>query len=108
MAGDQAQGQRRLVVRVEIRPVHGDDDLSPRHRPRHPAREPVPDHDALVAEQPIDLLDGVLGEARPRAWAKAWPIIATASEALVITPRVAPASGSIRLACTSPAKIALR
>ena len=32
----------------------------------------------------------------------------TASEALVMTPSVAPANKSMRLECTSPAKIALR
>jgi hypothetical protein len=40
---------------------------------------------------------------KPRACASAWPITATASEAPLITPSVAPASESTRLACNCPA-----
>ena len=36
---------------------------------------------------------------KPRAWARAWPMIATASDAAAITPSVAPARASIRLEC---------
>ena len=38
---------------------------------------------------------------RPRAWARDWPMIATASDAAAITSSVAPARASIRLACRS-------
>ena len=38
---------------------------------------------------------------RPRARAKPWPIIATASDADWITPNVAPANDSTRFACRS-------
>src|SRR3954451_4068536 len=38
---------------------------------------------------------------RPRACASAWPISATASDAAVITPSVAPANDPIRLLCRS-------
>ena len=41
--------------------VHGDDDVAARsHQMRHPAGEALPDIDATVAEQTIDLLDRVL------------------------------------------------
>ena len=40
---------------------------------------------------------------RPRASARPWPIMATASKADSIAPRVAPASESTRLACRSSA-----
>ena len=38
---------------------------------------------------------------RPRACASAWPIVATASDAAVIAPSVAPARDAIRLPCKS-------
>jgi hypothetical protein len=63
MAGDEVQGERRLIVGVEIRPVHGDDDLLARADDfPDPVREHLPDDDAAIAQQPIDLFDGVLVE----------------------------------------------
>ena len=52
----------RLIVAVEIGPVHGNQDrLALPHHVRHPPGEAVPDVDALVAEQAVDLLDRMLG-----------------------------------------------
>src|SRR5271166_2104568 len=45
---------------------------------------------------------------RPRAKARPWPIVLTAREADRITPRVALANDSTRLACRSPSKRLLR
>jgi hypothetical protein len=55
------QRQRRLAVVVELAPVHGNHDLLARaDHVRDPLGEAVLDVDALVAEQAVDLLDGVL------------------------------------------------
>ena len=62
MPGDQAQHQRRLVVLVEIGPIHRHQDVPAlADLMRHPTGETVPNVDAAVAEQPVDLLDRVLG-----------------------------------------------
>ena len=67
VVGDEVQGQRRLIVGVEIGPVHGDDDRLPLANDlRHPGRKHIPNDDALIAQQPIDLLDGVLAEQPAR------------------------------------------
>jgi len=63
LPGDQVQGERGLVVMIEIGPVH-------RHQNapaladlvRHPTGETVPHVDAGVTQHPVDLLDGVLGD----------------------------------------------
>ena len=61
MAGNQAQHQRRLIVMVEIGPVHRNQDIPPlADLVRHPAGETVPNVDAVVAQQPVHLLDRVL------------------------------------------------
>jgi hypothetical protein len=61
MTGNQAQHQRRLVVEVEIGPVHRDQDiLALANLMRHPAGETVPNVDAVVTQQPVHLLDGML------------------------------------------------
>jgi hypothetical protein len=66
MAGDQAKDQRGLIVMVQIGPVHRYQDiLAPGDLLRHPAGETVPYVDAVVAEQPIHLLDCVLGHQTP-------------------------------------------
>jgi hypothetical protein len=66
MAGDQAQHQRRPVVVVEIGPVHRHQDiLASGDLVRHPADETVPHVNAVVAEQPIHLLDRVFGHQAP-------------------------------------------
>ena len=63
MGGDEVERERRLVVGVEIGPVHRDeglgtlaDDLG------HPRREQLPHDQALVAQEPVDLFDRMLGE----------------------------------------------
>ena len=67
MAGHQAQNQRRLAVMVEIRPVHRHQGvLTAVQLMRHPAGEAVPHVDAVVAEQPVYLLDGVFGHQATR------------------------------------------
>jgi hypothetical protein len=67
VVGDQIQGQRRLIVGVKIGPVHGHDDrLALANDFRHPRGEHVPHDNALIAQQPIDLLDGVLAEQAAR------------------------------------------
>lgn len=63
VAGDQAQHQRRLPVMVEVRPVHRHQDVALRaDLPRHPAGKAVPHVDAGVAQQPVHLLDRMLGD----------------------------------------------
>ena len=58
---DQAQSQRRLIVGVEIGPVHRHDDrLALAHDLANPRREQVPDDDPGVAQQTIDLFDRAL------------------------------------------------
>jgi len=67
MIGHQIEREGGLVVAVEIGPVHGNDDFFARaDQMRHPAGEAVPDVDAFVAEQPVDLLDRVLGHEAAR------------------------------------------
>ena len=67
MAGHQAEHQRRLPVAVELGPVHGHEGVPARaDLVRHPGGEAVPHVDALVAEQPVHLLDRVLGDQAPR------------------------------------------
>ena len=63
MTGDQAQRQRRLPIGIEIGPIHRHnnvpacaDDL------RNPMAEQLPDIDALIAQQAIDLFYGMLGQ----------------------------------------------
>jgi hypothetical protein len=67
LAGDQMQGEGGLPVTVELGPVHGDQDrLACADHVRHPMGEAVPHIDALVAEQPVHLLDRVFGHQPAR------------------------------------------
>src|SRR5271154_6277942 len=67
MASDEVQGERRRIVSVEIGPIHGDDDLLAWADDfPHPGREYLPDDDASIAQQPIDLFDGVLVDEAAR------------------------------------------
>src|ERR1700684_1174999 len=103
MASDEVQGER-LIVNVEIGPIHGDDDL-------------LACADSLTQGANISqtttprLLDSrstcliACLQMRPRACASEGPMIETASEALVMTPSAPLARDSIRLACRLPAKI---
>ena len=102
---DQAQSQRRLIVGVEIGPVHRHDDrLALAHDLANPRREQVPDDDPGVAQQTIDLFDACLSE-RPRACASACPMSETANDAPVRTPNVPLASERMRLACKLPENV---
>src|SRR5271154_3354379 len=67
MASDEVQGERRRIVSVEIGPIHGDDDLLAWADDfPHPGREYLPDDDASIAQQPIDLFDRVLVDEAAR------------------------------------------
>jgi hypothetical protein len=58
----QAQRQGRLIVGVEIGPVHRDDDFPIlANGLTNPLREQATQIDARVAKQAVDLLDGVFG-----------------------------------------------
>ena len=66
VAGRQAQHQRGLAVMVEVGPVHRDQDIRPSFQLlQHPEYKAVPDADALVAHQPLQLLDRMLGNTAP-------------------------------------------
>ena len=61
MAGDEMQGQCRLVVGIEVGPIHRHNDgLALADGVANPGREQIPNAHALVAQEAIDLLDGVL------------------------------------------------
>src|SRR5271166_691644 len=67
MAGHQIEGKCRLTVVVKVGPVHGDDNLSAcAHQMRDPVCEALPDVDLFIAEQSVNLLDGVLGHQAAR------------------------------------------
>jgi hypothetical protein len=60
VAGDEAQSQRRLIVGVEIGPVHRHDDRHARaHDLANPRREKLPHDDSGVAQQAVNLFDRV-------------------------------------------------
>jgi hypothetical protein len=86
-------------VRVEIRPVYGRDDrLAAADDFRRPGSEHLPHDDALIAQQPIDLLDGVFAEQAARL-RQGLADIASASDALVMTSSTPFTRDQIRLAC---------
>lgn len=59
--GDQVHSDAAVSVARVLGPVDGDHDLGAVvHHPRHPGAERVLHHHALIAEESIDLLDGVL------------------------------------------------
>ena len=61
MACEERQHDRRLIVGIEVGPVHGDlDALTRSDDGRHPAHKQFLDINSRVREQPIDLLDGML------------------------------------------------
>ena len=67
MAADQRQHDRRLVIGIEVGPVHGDNDLRARpDRMGDPSFREFVDVNSRVREQPIHLLDGVFGLPAPR------------------------------------------
>jgi hypothetical protein len=52
-----------LIVRVEVGPIHGDDDRAAlADHLSHPGAEHVPYDDSLIAEQSVDQFYGLLGE----------------------------------------------
>ena len=66
MIGDQRQHDGRLVVSIEIGPVHRHDDGGARADDvGHPQGQDLIDFDAVVGQQAVHLLDRVLG--RPAA-----------------------------------------
>src|SRR5262244_3087257 len=61
MACEEGQHERRLIVGIEVGPVHGDlDALTRSDDGRHPQHKQFLDINSRVREQPIDLLDGML------------------------------------------------
>ena len=57
MARHQVKADGCLLVRVELRPVERDHDLlALAHDEPHPQLEQTPQDDAVVAEQPVELL----------------------------------------------------
>src|SRR6516225_5042984 len=61
MACEEGQHDRRLIVGIEVGPVHGDlDALTRSDDGRHPEHKQFLDINSPVREQPIDLLDGML------------------------------------------------
>ena len=61
MLGDEAEHERRLIVGVEIGPVHGDDELAAHADGLFdPEREQGPHIYALVAQETVDLFDRML------------------------------------------------
>jgi hypothetical protein len=62
--GHEVERDGGLAIRVELGPVERHDDLGARpHDKRNPGGEEMPDIDPGVGEEPIDLLDRVLGIA---------------------------------------------
>ena len=101
MAGDEVQRERGLVVGVEVGPVHRHDDLAPlaHHLATHEANKSQGTTPALLSKRSTCLIADLANN--PRARASACPIKETASAAPVITPSVALAKDSTRLACKS-------
>ena len=59
---DQVQGDRGVPVGVEVGPIQRDDDLLGRREDiRDPVREQRPDVERRIAQEPVHLLDRVLG-----------------------------------------------
>lgn len=63
------QRQRRLAIGIEVGSVHRDDDFLALtdHLP-HPVGKNLPHDDALIAQQTLQLLDGVLGKNLSANW----------------------------------------
>src|SRR6202162_5414439 len=60
--GDQCQHDGGLFVGIEVGPVHGHHDAVPRaNDERHPAHQNIVDVDRRIGQQPVDLLDRMLG-----------------------------------------------
>jgi hypothetical protein len=67
VAGHQLERQGGLAVGGGVGPVHRHDDVGARSdHLRDPGGEDVPRLDPGIAQQPVDLLDGVLGQKATR------------------------------------------
>jgi hypothetical protein len=67
VAGHQLERQGGLPVGVVVGPVQRHDDVGARpDHLRDPGGEDVPGLDPGIAQQPVDLLDGVLGQKAAR------------------------------------------
>jgi hypothetical protein len=65
--GHQLERQGGLPVGVEVGPVHRHDEVGARpDQFRNPGGEDVPRLKLAIAQQPVDLLDGVLGQKAAR------------------------------------------
>lgn len=63
MAGHQLERQSGLPVGVKVGPVHCDDDVGAgSNHFRDPAGKDIPGLDPGIAQQPVNLLDGMLGQ----------------------------------------------
>jgi hypothetical protein len=96
MPGQQREHDGGLAIGVEIGPIHGYIDASAGSHVGNPVAQCRVDIDSLVGQQPICLV------TRPRARARPWPIVLTAKEAVLMTPRVALVNDTMHLACRSP------
>ena len=86
-----------MPVGVEVGPVHRHDEVGAGpDQFRNPSGEEIPGLELAIAQQPVDLLDGVLGQKAARL-GQGFADERTPSEAPVITPRVAFARESTRL-----------
>ena len=67
VAGHQLERQGGLPVGIEVGPVHRHDDVLARSDHfRDPAGKDIPGLDPGIAQQPVDLLDGMLGQKAAR------------------------------------------
>jgi hypothetical protein len=65
--GHQLERQGGLPVGIKVGPVHRHDEVGARpDQFRNPGGEDVPGLELAIAQQPVDLLDGVLGQKATR------------------------------------------
>ena len=102
VARDEVQGQRRLIVGVEVGPVHRHDDrLAPAHDLANPRREKVPHDEPGVAQQAVNLFDRVSVRQTARLRQR-MPDDRNGQRRPRQNPSVPLASEKIRLACKLP------
>jgi len=98
VADHQVEHQGRLIVMVEIGPVHRHQNVaSLADLMRHPEGEAVPHVDARVAHRQVHLLDRMLGDQAMRLRQRLANGRKIRQPRPVITPSVAPASASTPL-----------
>ena len=67
MPGHQLERQGGLPIGVEVGPVHRHDEVGAGpNQFRNPSGEEIPGLELAIAQQPVDLLDGVLGQKAAR------------------------------------------